>query len=90
MNISQFRKTVGVLVIIFFSSGAAFADDFCNGYEEGYKSGYQKAIQIPGKDTMVPICPLLPISQLEQPERNYEDGYKRGFKEGYKKGKEQE
>ena len=88
MNISYFKKIAGVLLIIFFSSVIAFADEYCNGYIEGYKSGYQEAVRIPGIDTMVPICPPQPINQSEQSERDHQDGYKQGYKEGYEKGKE--
>ena len=92
MKILYIKKIVGILLITFFSSGVAFADNFCSGYEEGYKSGYRNAIGIQGLDPMVPICPLQPISEFDQKnaERDYNNGYKLGNKEGYKKGKEEE
>lgn len=91
MNISYSKKIAGALLIIFFSSGIAFADKYCNGYLEGYKGGYQEALGVSGLDTMkTPICPPRPISQYAQRERDYQDGYKQGHKEGYEKGKEEE
>ena len=89
-KILYLRKIIGALLIIFLGSGVAFADNFCNGYKEGYKKGYQDALRIPGLDPMVPICPIQPISQFEQAERDYQNGYKQGYSKGYKQGKEKE
>ncbi len=57
MKILDFKKIAGILLISFFSTGAAFAGNYCNGYEEGYKSGFQNAVGVPGYDVMVPSLP---------------------------------
>ena len=76
-----------ILILTMFSTGIAFADDYCNGYIEGYKSGYQKAVGIPGYDAMAPICHPRPIGQHEQSEQDHQNGYKQGYQKGYEKGK---
>lgn len=88
MKILDFKKIGGILLIIFFSNVAAYADNFCNGYEEGYKDGFRNAIGIEGLDPMVPICPVPSMSEFEEAERDYQKGYQRGYNEGSQKGKE--
>ncbi len=88
MKMLYFKKIVGTLLISFFSTGAAFAGNYCNGYEEGYKSGFQNAVGVPGYNVVVPLCSPQPISEFEQQERDYKNGYNQGYKEGQKKGKE--
>ena len=82
------KMTTALLIMAAVGMSSAHADDYCNGYEAGYKIGYKDTIRSP-LDPMVPICTLPPISQLDQPERNYRDGYKQGYKEGTQKAKEQ-
>jgi len=90
MKILYFKRILGIMLISFFSTGVAFADNFCNGYEEGYKSGYRNAIGMQGLDPMVPMCPVQPMSEFENAEHDYNKGYNLGYKEGDKKGKEAE
>ena len=90
MKILYFKKILGIMLISFFSTGMVFADNFCNGYNEGYKSGYRKAIGIQGLDPMVPMCPIQPISEFENAQRDHNKGYEQGYNEGFTKGKEED
>jgi len=81
-----FKKTVRMLLISFLTTGAAFAGNYCNGFEQGYKNGFQNAVGVPGYDVVVPLCPPQPITEFEQQERDYQNGYNRGYSEGQKKG----
>ena len=90
MKISHFRKILGIMLIGFFTGGVLFADNFCNGYNDGYKSGYRNAIGIEGLDPAVPMCPIQPISEFEDAERDHKKGYTQGYNEGYAKGKEED
>ena len=89
MKNTYVKITVSTLLALFFGNNTAFADNYCDGYEEGFKVGYHEAIHTP-LDPKVPICTLKPIHGLEQPEKDYREGYDKGHKEGYAKGKEQE
>ena len=87
MQISLFNTMISTALLTIFLSVPASADDYCDGFEQGYKDGYRQAVRS-SLDPMVPLCTLQPITELDQPERNYHKGYVLGKKEGYEKGKE--
>ncbi len=88
MKTTYFKKISAVLIVISLGMISASADDYCDGYEQGYQDGYKEMIRS-SLDPMVPSCTLQPISQFDQPEKNYRDGYNQGHKEGKQKAEEQ-
>ncbi len=67
---------VTIIFLILLSTSIAFANAFCDGWENGYKAGYcyRKFACI---EPIVPICPIPRIG-----ENSYQDGYNRGFLSG--------
>ena len=62
-------------------AGAAFASEFCDGFERGYVTGYKEAKNTP-IEPFVPFCPIQPTRGFGDPESDYEHGYVIGYKQG--------
>lgn len=58
-------------------SAAAFASNYCDGYEAGYAEGYCYG----DFGCIAPIAPLCPLPSINE-DNTYRGGYNRGFIEG--------
>lgn len=70
---------------IFFLSSLAYADEFCNGFEHGFETGYMQAS---GRSFAppTPLCPRQPLSRINDPKSDFEQGYLIGLRYGLEKG----
>lgn len=76
----------GLLTFILLAvSINTYASDFCKGFERGYITGYKQASGS-RLEPLVPLCPLQPLKNFNDPESDYEHGYLIGLKQGYQEG----
>jgi hypothetical protein len=84
---SNMRLAFSILVSTFLLVvvTAAYADQFCDGFERGYSAGYKRASGS-SLDPLTPLCPLQPLKRLNDPDSDFEHGYIIGFEQGIMAG----
>jgi hypothetical protein len=70
---------------LILATGAANADEFCDGFERGFTLGYMQASGS-ALEPLTPLCPLQPLKGLNDPDSDYEHGMIIGMQRGYAEG----
>ncbi len=75
------KKIFALSLVSIFMTSAAYASEFCDGFQRGYATGYQRA-----KNTnmapMQPMCPMQPMKRIGDPQSDFEQGYLIGLSKG--------
>ena len=73
------------LILAIFTSTAAMASEFCDGFQAGYRTGYKQASGS-SLNPLEPLCPLQPLKKLNDPPSDFEQGYLIGLQKGLSEG----
>lgn len=68
------------------SSSAAYASQFCDGFNAGYITGYKQSSGS-SFDPFTPFCPFQPLKGFNDPDSDFEHGYIIGYEQGLSAGR---
>jgi len=80
------KSIFAALLAVAVSISAAYASEFCEGFEAGYITGHKQASGA-GYDPYTPYCPYQPYKDYNDPDSDFEHGYIIGYEEGLREGR---
>lgn len=80
------KKFLIAASVIFASSSAVMATEFCDGFHAGYSAGYKRAAES-SLEPLKQLCPLKPLRSFGDPESDFELGYLIGIEQGMMEGR---